>query len=59
MRQRNDTDVTLHASAADPPFAVAPGETINYPIPVVGLTILPDVKPEGKSTKAAQAGGAK
>ncbi|HEY6021606.1 MAG TPA: hypothetical protein VIY48_17585 [Candidatus Paceibacterota bacterium] len=58
MRQRNDSDAMLHASAADPPFAVAPGEEIDYPIPVVGLTVLPE-KPEGKSAKAAQAGGAK
>lgn len=59
MRQRNDTVYALYASAADPPFEVAPGETIDYPDPVVGLTILPDEKPEEKPGKAAQAGRAK
>jgi hypothetical protein len=42
MRQRNDTIHALYAPSADPPFEVQPGATIDYPVPVIGLTILPD-----------------
>lgn len=59
MRQRNDTDRALYASAADPPFEVAPGEIIDYPYPVVGLTALPDEEPEEKPGKAKRAEGSK
>ncbi len=55
MRQRNDTVYALYASAADPPFVVAPGETIDYEVPVIGLTILEDKEPEKKSVKPSQA----
>lgn len=54
MRQRNDTDRALYAPAADPPFEVAPGETIEYDIPVIGLTILEDEEPV-KPEKAGKA----
>lgn len=54
MRQRNDTAYALYASAADPPFEVAPGEEIDHPHPVVGLTPVTE-EPEKKPGKAAQA----
>lgn len=38
MRQRNDTASALYAPSEDPPFEVAPGEEIDYPIYIVGLT---------------------
>lgn len=58
MRQRNDTVHALYAPAADPPFEVQPGEVIDYPVQVTGLTVLPDeptpVKPAAKlAAKAA------
>lgn len=44
MRQRNDTFTALYAPA-DPPFSVLPGETIDYPVHLTGLTRLDDEHP--------------
>jgi hypothetical protein len=60
MRQRNDTIHALYAPSADPPFEVQPGEIIDYPVLVIGLTILPGedkpvVKPAAKPAVKATA----
>jgi hypothetical protein len=41
MRQRNDTGYPLLV-AADPPFSVEAGETVDHHEPVAGLTVLED-----------------
>lgn len=41
MRQRNDTGHPLTAHT-DPPQVIEPGQTIEYPVLVVGLTVLDD-----------------
>jgi len=41
MRQRNDTGYPLLV-AADPPFTVEAGETVDHPEPVAGLTAAED-----------------
>lgn len=60
MRQRNDTSDTLVTTEAVtehgrfPAVAVAPGETVNYPHHVTGLTPVPDEPPAaGKPVPAA------
>ncbi len=59
MRQRNDTLDTLFVQAADPPFEIAPDETIDYPNYIIGMTVLPnekpveDLKPAKKAAKPA------
>ncbi len=45
MRQRNDSLDTLFVQAADPPFEIAPGETVDYESYIIGLTVLPDERP--------------
>ena len=39
MRQRNDGGYSLLV-AADPPFMVEPGQTVDHPDPITGLTEL-------------------
>ncbi len=62
MRQRNDSLKPLFVQAADPPFEIAPGETVDYPSPVIGLTVVVDEKPiedprpVKKAAKAAVSG---
>jgi len=41
MRQSNDTGYPLLV-AADPPFTVEDGETVDHPEPVAGLTAVED-----------------
>jgi hypothetical protein len=48
MRQRNDTGYPLLV-AADPPFTVEDGETVDHPELVAGLTDL-DAKTEDETT---------
>lgn len=63
MRQRNDSLDTLFVQAADPPFEIAPGETIDFESAIIGMTIVPDVVPAEdpkppvkKAAKAAASG---
>ena len=62
MRQRNDTPDQLFVQAADPPFVVEVGETIDYESPIIGMTLLPDEpavsdpKTAKKVAKAAASG---
>lgn len=41
MRQRNDTLSALYVPA-DPPFEVLPGESVDYPDYLIGLTPVED-----------------
>lgn len=65
MRQRNDTSDQLFVQAADPPFTVEPGETIDYKNPIIGMTAVEeepsppaadDVKAPKKAAKAVVSG---
>lgn len=41
MRQRNNTHSALYVPA-DPPFVVLPGETVDHPTYLIGLTPVED-----------------
>lgn len=63
MRQRNDSLDTLFVQAADPPFEIVPGETVDFDSPIIGMTVVPDEaaptedpKPVKKAAKTAASG---
>jgi hypothetical protein len=55
MRQRNDSLDTLFVQAADPPFEIAPNETIDFPSLIIGMTVVLDETEDSKPTKKASA----
>lgn len=53
LRQRNDTTDVIFVQVADPPFLIQPGETVSYPSPIIGMTVLSDEdKPSADEPKA-------
>ncbi len=53
MRQRNDTGYPLLV-AADPPFTVEAGETVDHPEQVAGLTAVEDAPAERPKRRGRQ-----
>jgi len=53
MRQRNDTGYPLLV-AADPPFTVEAGETVDHPEPVAGLTAVEDEAEDQADDRVAE-----
>lgn len=62
MRQRNDSGYPI-AVHAEPPFPVEPGDTVDFPDPIAGLTPVDEPEsaadPGVEPTKPARAGKAK
>lgn len=62
MRQRNDSGYPI-AVHAERPFPVEPGDTVDFPDPVAGLTPIdepePTAEPDAEPAKPARTGKAK